>query len=438
MAESSSDSSELRNYLTELRKRTNSLSRIPKPAQSADSFIYESKAADGNISSNAVDSSVLVAGRSGRAAALLNKVAGLGIGQRQRRQSQAENKSGSPTSSPTLSNSKKEVSFSDRQTIPSKIPRSPQLVRRQNDSATISISPPRQKTGVESKSRSSQTKSPDVGRHQIRRSPSPYHKNCQHSFPSSSPEPQRTPSPRVKSARLRTGSTKNASSTVTESSASKNESKPDIEGLGEKDTSAKCSTAKLASDSTNKTSTTTKTSTETVSTKTVKHEKNAAEDYSDTFEKSTPKMKSTSSKYIRSKSLDTGQHKRTCSDGRTLPATGEGSFLRTLKKSKSTSLASSRSTTVPDWWFPAILPPQHFGGEHLEELQKLHAGVLDDLFRFQIGVIEKHQQRADSRYKAVREFVKKSHEYTNWRAYQSDPRVQFVKWHKATSHLKTP
>ncbi|OQR79474.1 hypothetical protein BIW11_05711 [Tropilaelaps mercedesae] len=442
MADCSSDSSELRNYLKELRKRTGagSPSRIPKPAVTAGSLAPENNAEDVNV----LNSSLTTGGRGGRAAALLNKVASLGISQHQRQKSQVHEESTSLTSSPTLSTSKREVSFkldNDSTMKPSKIPRSPQQSKKQNDQPAAVANGLQQKSSPESRSKVSHTKSPDVGRHQIKRSPSPYHKNCQHSLPPASPEPQRTPSPRMKSSsKVRRSPSKSTSSAPTENSTSKKESRLHAnKAENEKDSSGKAMNSDTikGSDHTSKTTTSvSKSSVESTTRKSTEGEKCFA-DYSDTFEESTSKTKATSSKYTRSKSLDTGLHNRTLSEGTKILISDRPS-LGTLKKSKSTSSASSKSTSVPDWWFPAILPPQHFGGEHLEELHKLHAGVLDDLFRFQVGLIEKHQQRADSRHKAVREFVKRKHDYTNWRSYQSDPRVQFVKWHREAGYLEAP
>ena len=67
-----------------------------------------------------------------------------------------------------------------------------------------------------------------------------------------------------------------------------------------------------------------------------------------------------------------------------------------------------------------------------------HLGVLDDLFRFQLGLIEKHQQRSETRYKWMNEFVKLNHSYTTWEDYQKDPRAKFFLWQKQAAAADPP
>lgn len=492
MADSSSDSSELRNFLKELRSRGGgrlSPSRIPRPEALSDSATVAKVEQSRKPGTN-------------RAAALLDKVAHLG--QRKHANVSRPTEDSSPTTSVTVSSgSKKEVAFDlgtqrarRAQGNNSRIPRSPNMGKRKD--ATDAAN--RDSGKVPSPKR---VLTPDFNRHQARRSPSPYHKNCQHTQLSAanSPEPAdrgaspklarnaaarakppartkvASPTPREKPphetathegtssskgqgglrdkpARQKTETVKTAQSDATDtasretrrSQAAETE-KSQISGTRRSDATRTDDTSatprskttereQRLSSMTAKSLQTSRTENADSSTgpNTVSavrnvdssaskrgsgHQRTSAE-YSDTFEETTSKVRTASAssssfrRQTRSKSLDTGL----------------GRHSSSTKVASSKASKRSKSSTVPDWWFPGILPPRHLGGDHLEQLHQLHLGVLDDLFRFQMGLIEKHQQRSETRYKAMNEFVKRNHSYTTWQDYQADPRTHFFSWQR--------
>ncbi|XP_028966948.1 serine/arginine-rich splicing factor RS41-like [Galendromus occidentalis] len=403
MAESSSDSSELRNYLKDLRSRSGgrvSPSRIPRPDPSLTAEQDRAQRPAPN-----------------RAAALLDRAANLS---RRKEVAAKGAEDSSPTLSLTISSSRKEVAFdlSDEQNrrdnSRSRIPQSPKAARKERETPPLK---------VVKKSTALKRVLPDTSRHQARRSPSPYHKNCQHSQTSApdSPEPERGASPKIaRSVVTKPGSPRMKASKPSE--IVRREQLP-ADSKGQPGIRRKSRTRRRDESGENDAEAHPIADVSSGSKTTEPSKKSGSSEYSDTFEETTSKLRSTSSRrQTRSRSLDTG-----------LIRSSRSPTTLTTKSSK-----RSKSSTVPDWWFPGILPPKHLGGDHLEKLQQLHLGVLDDLFRFQIGLIEKHQQRSETRYKWINDLVKSNHAYTTWDDYQSDPRARFFSWQKEAATADLP